>query len=172
MPDFQNTLTEHHAGVASFIATARALTAADWTQARAPGKWSPAQVAEHVAMAYECSSAALRGKYPGASAPRLLRPLIRTLFLKPVLRNGRFGAGAKAPGPFQPTASPAPASMLLPRVQSAADEFESMLAAELAQGHVTVDHPFFGPVALGDYLRLQVIHTDHHRRQLPGAAAG
>ena len=171
MQDFQNTLTENRAAVASFIAAARALPAGAWTQARAPGKWSPAQIAEHVAMAYEISRTGLQGKFPGASAPRLLRPIIRALFLNPVLKKGRFGAGAKAPGPFRPSASPAPAATLLPRVQSAADGFEAALAAELAQGHATVDHPFFGRVALGDYLRLQVIHTDHHRRQLSAVTA-
>jgi hypothetical protein len=171
MADIQSVLTENRTAVATFLATARAVLPEAWNQAGSPGKWSPRQLTEHVALAYEVSTAALKGKFPGASAPRLLRPLIRTLFLNPVLRNGRFGRAAKAPGPFRPSDSSAPAATLLPRLQHAADTLEAELAAELAQGREAFEHPFFGRVALVDYLRLQAIHTRHHCRQLPGAAA-
>jgi len=33
----------------------------------------------------------------------------------------------------------------------------------------TVDHPFFGRLPVGDFVRLQEIHTRHHREQLAPA---
>ena len=40
----------------------------------------------------------------------------------------------------------------------------------IAGNREAVDHPFFGELSLPDFLRLQMIHARHHRRQLPGAA--
>jgi hypothetical protein len=99
------------------------------------------------------------------AAAGAVRPVIRTFFLKPVLKAGRFGKGGKAPVPFQPTTGPSTA-----RSRSAASAFEADVQALVARGQATVDHPFFGTLPLPEYLRLQAIHTRHHHRQLPGAA--
>ncbi|HEX8271077.1 MAG TPA: hypothetical protein VF615_00420 [Longimicrobiaceae bacterium] len=34
-----------------------------------------------------------------------------------------------------------------------------------------IDHPAFGRLPLVDFVRLQEIHTQHHRAQLPSGAA-
>jgi hypothetical protein len=48
--------------------------------------------------------------------------------------------------------------------------FETEFAAAARNGQTTIDHPFFGRVPLAEYVRLQGIHTEHHRQQLPSAA--
>ena len=167
MSDLQTALDTHHQAVEAFLAAAHAVPAAQWGQSRAEGKWSPGQVAEHVALAYEVSRAALRGHAPGPAAPRLLRPLIRTFLLQPILRRRRFLPGSKSPKVMQPSASPAAPSVLLGRLQAAADAFERDASAAQA---AAIDHPVFGRLPLADVVRLQEIHTQHHRGQLTPAA--
>ena len=166
MSNVTPTIVDNREAVDAFITAARAVAPSAWTAPRAPGKWSPGQVTEHVAITYEISRAILNGKFSGRSAPRPLRPLIRVLFLKPALKTGRFKKGAKAPAPFQPTASPAGISDLAARLRGAAAAFEADVETAAQQGRTTLDHPFFGRIALADYARLQAIHTRHHSQQL------
>ena len=170
MPDLHSTTIDNQQAVSEFLTAARAVPQSAWTRPRAPGKWSPGQVTEHVAIAYEVARAILNGTFSGRAAPRPLRPLIRTFAFNPILRTGRFRKGTKAPAPFQPTASPASVADLTARLQAAAGAFEVELEAAARLGRTFLDHPFFGQVALLDYSRLQAIHTRHHCQQLATAA--
>jgi hypothetical protein len=55
----------------------------------------------------------------------------------------------------------------LDRLASATAAFEADAAVLPTP---TIDHPFFGRVPLSDFVRLQEIHTWHHRGQLVPAA--
>jgi hypothetical protein len=164
--DLQTALGTHHQAVDAFLAVARGIPAARWSQPRAAGKWSPGQVVEHLALAYEVNRNVLHDTACGVAAPRILRPLIRKFLLNPVLRRGRFIPGSKSPKVFQPSASPAAPAVLLDRLQAAANAFEGETAAFRA---ATIDHPFFGRLPLVDFVRLQEIHTQHHRGQVAAA---
>ena len=168
MSDLQTRLDAHHQAVEAFLTAARAVPAERWSQPRAAGKWSPGQVAEHLALAYEVNRGVLHGRAPGVAAPRLLRPLIRKFGLNPVLRRGRFIPGSKSPAVFRPGPSPAAPAVLLERLRAAADAFEQDAAAT---GAAIIEHPLFGRLPLVDFVRLQEIHTQHHRGQLGSAAA-
>lgn len=169
MTDLHTALQSHHQAVDDFVAAARGVPSPRWGQPRAPGKWSPGQVAEHLALAYEVNRRVLDGTSPGPAAPRLLRPLVRRFLLNPVLRRGSFFPGSRSPKVFRPGASPAPPTELLGRLQSAANVFETDTAVAAKAGG-TIEHPFFGRLSLVDFVRLQEIHARHHRRQVaPGA---
>lgn len=163
MPDLESVLHAHRQAVQAFLAAAQAVPPAQWDRPRAAGKWSPGQIAEHLVLAYEASRDVLRGRASGPAAPRLLRPLLRTFLLKPVLRFRRFPSGSKSPAVLQPGSSPAAAAVLLERLRAAAAAFEGDVAADQ---RVTVDHPAFGRLPVADLVRLQEIHTLHHREQL------
>ena len=81
-----------------------------WSKAATPGKWSPGQVLEHVAISYETARQALLGKPSMPPIPRIFRPLVRKLVLGKVLRTGKFPKGAKAPAALQPAVSPGTAT--------------------------------------------------------------
>ncbi len=166
MSDLQRTLDAHRAAVADFLEAAAAVPAARWTMPRAPGKWSPGQVVEHLALAYEVNRGVLHGIAPGMQAPKLLRPLIRWIGLMPVLRRGRFIPGSKSPKIFRPSDSPAEQPVLLARARKAMESFHAD-AARLDRP--TLDHPFFGRLTLRDFIRLQEIHARHHRGQIPSS---
>ena len=162
MPDLHPLLEAHRQAVDAFLETARTVPADQWAQPRAPGKWSPGQVVEHVARAYEVNRGVLHGR-ASMSAPRWLRPMIRKFLLMPVLRRGRFIPGSKSPGVFRPGPTPAPPAELIGRLEAATAAFESDAAA---LGTDTINHPFFGRLSLGDFVRLQEIHSRHHEGQL------
>lgn len=166
MAELETALETHHQAVETFLAAARGVPPAQWSQPRAPGKWSSGQVAEHLALAYEVNRGLLHGEAPPMTAPRWLRPLIRRFLLGPVLRRGRFIPGSKSPAVFRPGPAPAPPAQLLDRLAVATAGFETDAAA---LGTTTIDHPFFGHLPLNDFVRLQEIHTRHHRAQLAPA---
>ena len=163
MSDFQTELNAHRQAVEAFLGTARRVPASRWGQARAPGKWSPGQVVEHVTLAYEVNRGVLHGHSPPMAAPRWIRPIIRRFLLGPVLRHGRFIQGSKSPRALRPGPVPAPPESLLKRLAAATTAFETDAAA---RGSTTMEHPFFGRLPLGDFVRLQTIHTRHHCEQL------
>src|SRR5919206_212325 len=62
-----------------------------WTAPRAPGKWSPSQIVEHVARSLEESANMAVGrpsKFP--KLPAIAHPLVRGLLFTRVLRKGAF----------------------------------------------------------------------------------
>ena len=168
MPDLQSTILDDRQAVDAFIDSARAVPGSAWARPRAPGKWSPAQVTEHVAIVYEGAKAIVDGTFTGPSAPRIVRPLIRLIAVKPILRTGRFKTGLKAPRVFQPAATSTIATVddLAARLRASAGAFEAAVESAARQGRSFVDHPMFGRVDLADYTRLQAIHTRHHAPQL------
>jgi hypothetical protein len=167
MPDLQAALHAHDQAVQAFLASAGAVPPERWNRPPAEGKWSPGQITEHVALSYEAGSEALHGRAPGPVPPPFLRPLIRTVLLRPILWLGRFPLASKAPEVLRPGASTADAPVLLERLRAAAAAFES--AARAVRG-TDIDHPAFGRLLLADLVRLQEIHTRHHHLQLPSDA--
>jgi pimeloyl-ACP methyl ester carboxylesterase len=151
MTDLRSALDAHHRAVDAFVQTARGLPPARWDQPRAPGKWSPGQVAEHLTLAYQVNRDLLHGGPPPLSAPRFLRPLIRIFLLGPVLRRGGFFPGTKAPRIFRPGPTPGPPDELLSRLEATTNGFE---ADSEALGSDVVDHPFFGRLPLRDFVLL------------------
>ena len=166
MTDLKTVIASNRQAVTDFLTTAGALAPSTWGRPRAPGKWSPGQATEHLVLTYELGRSILHGTFHGSAAPRVVRALIRVLFLKRILRRGRFGRPTKTLEPLEPAASPASPDVLAARLQAAATAFEEDMESAARSGQATLDHPFFGKVHLDDYVRFQVIHTHHHRTQL------
>ncbi len=156
-------LEEDRKAVVEFVARARGVAADRWNVPRAPGKWSPAQVCDHLARAYEEGRKTLCGECGPSGMPRWLRPLIRVLYFNKVLKTGRFPKGSKAPPAFEPAANPAPPADNLRRLEKAAADFD---AEAQRRADVAIDHPVFGRIKVVDYVRLNAIHTRHHGTQL------
>ena len=139
-----------------------------WTVPRAPGKWSPAQVVEHVALALEESANVVAGapsKFP--TLPRFVRPLVRGLFFNRVLQKKAFPK-AKTNKAFSPASGPATPAAARARLEAALANFDQACRAQSARG-TKVDSSIFGAVSVEDYATFQEIHTRHHRKQMPGA---
>lgn len=167
MADVAEALRQNRAAVGELLAAAEGAHAV-WAQPRAPGKWSPAQLVEHVARALEQSGRAIAGqptdfpKFPG-----FLRPLLRGFFFNKVLKSGRFPGGARTNKAFDPATGPATPADARVRVEAALGKLEQAARAR-GDGEQRVNSTVFGWVTLHDYVMFQAVHTRHHRRQLPG----
>ena len=173
MTELEAAIADHRAAVDEFVAAARRIDAAGWTTPRAKGAWSPAQIAEHLALFYEYSRRVATGTEP-SPIPRLLRPLVQRLARRVVvdstLKAGRFTRKGRAPGVFQPSPTPAPAADVLARVEVAVRGLEADIRSRHPEARRTIPHPIFGALATTAWVRLQAIHVRHHRAQLPAVA--
>lgn len=166
MSDFATALATNRRSIAEFVSLARGVNQSEWNSPPAPGKWSPAQVTEHVALAYEKTRALLKDPNPKGGAPPLLRPLIRFLFVRPILKTGKFRSGGKSPRQFRPVTAGETSDSLCRRLETAAAGLEADLESLQRQGTGILNHPIFGRISLPDSLYFQAYHTAHHRQQL------
>ena len=170
MTEIETQIADNRAAIDEFIAAARALDASRWAAPRAPGAWSPAQIAEHLAIVYEYNRTIATGT-ASSPIPRLLRPIVQRLargfVVDSTLRAGHFTRKGRAPGFFQPSATPPPAAAVLARLDAAVRGLEADLRSRHPEARHTIPHPIFGALPTADWMRLQAIHARHHRAQLP-----
>ena len=170
MTEIETLIADHHAAIDDFIAAARAISATAWSTPRAEGAWSPAQIAEHLAVVYEYNRTVVTGSAP-QPIPRLFRPIVQPLARRIVVDNtleaGRFTRKGRAPGIFQPSAAPPSSSDVLARLDRAVRGLESDLRSRHPESRHTIAHPIFGKIPTTRWIRLQTIHARHHLAQLP-----
>lgn len=168
MTELETQIADNRAAVEAFIATARGLDATKWTAPRAEGAWSPAQIAEHLAIIYEYNRTVVMGT-AGTGAPGFLRPLLRWFVVDRTLKAGRFTRKGKAPAIFRPATAVAAAPVaadVLTRLMTAVTGLEGDIRSGHPAARHTVAHPFFGTLQTTDWMRLQAIHTRHHHDQI------
>jgi hypothetical protein len=168
--ELETRISDNRAAIDEFIAAARAIDAAVWAAPRAERVWTPAQVAEHLAIVYEYNRTVATGSAP-SPIPRLVRPLIqriaRAIVVDSTLKAGRFTRKGRAPAMFQPSAAPPASAVVLARLEAAVSGFERDLRSRHPEARRAIAHPIFGTLPTTDWIRLQAIHARHHRAQLP-----
>ena len=166
MADVNDVLAANRAAVIDFIAAAER-SAATWTTPRAPGKWSPSQVVEHVARGLEEGANIVSGAPSIAMPPAFLRPLAR-LFFNRTLKKGAFPKGFKAHKALDPSSGPATPTEARVRLEEAFARFDKECRRQAASGQHVVSTGF-GTVSVEDLVRFNAMHTRHHCKQMPGA---
>jgi hypothetical protein len=160
---------EHWEAVDAFLEAAMAVSPARWREPLGTGRWTPAQLSEHVLRTYEASIEQLRGDLPtrirvGPVAQRLLRWVL----LPHILFRRSIPLRSRSPGAITPSEKGVEQSELTARLREAAEvlhhEFRTTASTHLL-------HPYFGALDLRTGMRFVAAHTDHHRKQLSGALA-
>jgi len=165
MSDLDVVLDANQAAVRDFIAAAERCEAV-WRTPRAPGKWSPSQLSEHVAMALDESANEVAGlpcKFP--RFPAFVRPLVRAVFFNRVVRKEHFPR-ARTSRAFDPITGPASPGQARTRLEAAAARLEQACRERAASGQ-PVQSGLFGAVSVTDYAKFQALHTRHHSKQFP-----
>lgn len=162
--DIATELSRSRSALDEFMDTADG-AAAHWTDPRAPGKWSPAQVAEHVATAFDQAGQMIRGEsHAFPRIPFFLRPLARAMVLNRVVRSGKFPNSKTFKG-FDPPAGPETPAAARERLLTAHQRYaDACQAASDAGG--SMFSTVFGTVPVTDYMRFVTHHTHHHRKQI------
>ena len=164
MADIDTALTASRHAIDELI-VAGERTGAAWGAPRAPGKWSPSQIVEHVARSLEESANMAAGrpsKFP--KIPAVIHPIVRSLLFKRVLRKEAFPKAKtnKAMDPERGPATPAEGRARLETAHRTFDESCRQVASHGDRMRTTI----FGAVPVEDYVRFMEIHTRHHRLQI------
>jgi hypothetical protein len=138
-----------------------------WTSPRAPGKWSPSQVVEHVARSLEESANMAVGrpsKFP--RLPGIVHPIVRSLLFKRVLRKSAFPK-AKTNKAMDPASGPATPAEGRVRLETAHEKFVEARRQTASRGE-RLRTTIFGAVPADEYVRFMELHTRHHSKQITG----
>lgn len=174
-PALASATSAHRAAVESFLAAARAIPANAWERPLADGKWTPAEVAEHVRLTY----GVLQNELAGGSglrirSPWLVRQVLRLTVLPRILATGTLPRGARASSEIRPRGNILPREQLLEALEVAANVAQKSVARHWDDPRAGLTHHVFGRVDIRRGLRFITVHTRHHARQLEealGAAA-
>jgi hypothetical protein len=166
-PALSRAAEEHREAVAACAGDIRRIEACDWNCARVPGKWTPAQIAEHLAIAYD----PLLSELSGGSGFRVVVPfwqraVIRWTILPRIVR-GRFPPNAPAPREVRPAGVSPDPETAAKKLTDRAGSFLEALARAAESGRVRLTHAYFGRLSGFQALKLLTTHLHHHRRQLP-----
>jgi len=167
--DWRRLEEDHFAAVEEFAARAEAVADELWPVAPFPGKWSPGQVAEHVALAYE----AILRDLSGGPAMRLRaswwqRALLRRFLLPRILSTGRIPLAATAPREARPGPEAPARAEVLGRLRDGASRLSDAMRS--SRDAACAIHPYFGTLRGREILRFCAVHTRHHAPQLDRGA--
>ena len=137
---------------------------AAWNTPRAPGKWSPSQIVEHVARGLEEGANVAAGRPSKVSKPPAIVRLIGRFFFKRVLRKAAFPNGFKALKALNPASGPATPAEGRIRLETAHQEWEKVCRRIAADGRPMTTG--FGSVPVKDVVRFSELHTRHHTKQM------
>ena len=151
MADVNDVLAANRAAVIDLVAAAER-SAATWTTPRAPGKWSPSQIVEHVARGLEEGANIVSGAPTiPMTIPAFLRPLAR-LYINRILKKGVFPNGWKANKAVDPATGPATPALARVRLEGALARFDQECRRRAASGQHLVSTGF-GTVSVEDFVR-------------------
>ena len=165
-PDIQRL---HDAAAESLARTAENVDPQKWLVPRAAGKWTPAQVVDHLSRVYEV----VTNEVEGGQGMRLRmtfpqRLFLRMMFLGRILRGGYFPENAPAPYETRPGEGIADQSAAIAEFRARAAKFAAAVAkAHDGEARVRVSHAYFGTAPVDKATLLCARHIEHHEKQLP-----
>lgn len=165
----RGSIEGHRDAVERFVAQAGLVPAERWAEPRAEGKWSAAEITEHLSLLYDGVLQELAGG-PGARVRvkgfKLL--VLRLVVMPKFLGQGFVPKGVRAPKEVVPVAPNADRGASLARFEARALEFERVIGAQLSDRKARISHPFFGRLTMSQGLRFVEVHLRHHTKQLHG----
>jgi hypothetical protein len=132
-----------------------------------PGKWTAAQILEHLFLTYKNSGRGLQ-KCMEQGGPLAARPTLRNRLATLLVVNvGYVPGGRKAPERATPRGMPADEVQLaisaeLQKMDLALDECERKFGVRTK----IMDHPFLGPLTAEEWRKFHWVHGRHHARQI------
>ena len=159
----------HDAAADSLARSAERVDPQQWLVPRANGKWTPAQVVDHLSRVYDVVTAEVEG----GKGMRLRmtfpqRLFLRLLFLGRILRGGYFPENAPAPYETRPGEGVADQSAAIAEFRARAKTFSEAVAKARDSGQrVRITHAYFGTAPVDKAMLLCARHIQHHEKQLP-----
>jgi hypothetical protein len=166
-PRWEAAAEEHRISMVAYLEAAAHLDSSEWTRPWASGKWTPAQITEHLTMTYEALLAELcEGRPMKAKLSPWRQRITRWIFLPHILFHRSFPLRVPAPREIRPGEPRASQREALRLLEQAGERFEEELGRAFRAGTGCLTHPYFGPVDPVRGLRFVAVHMEHHRRQI------
>ena len=166
-PRWDEAVDEHRAALAAFLDAAEQMDDEAWRAPWAPGKWTRAEVAEHLALVYEAMLKELAtGEGIRPRVPPWRQTLLRWVVLPHVLFHRTLPVRVASPRETRPPAVAVPRPQLLRRLRELGERFEHELDLARRGGGGFLTHPYFGRVGPVKGMRFVAVHIEHHTRQV------
>jgi len=164
---WDEAVEEHRAALAAFMDVAERLREDAWSAPWAPGKWTRAQVAEHLALTYEAAIRELTtGEGVRVRVTGMRQRLLRWIFMPHILFHRSLPMRVVSPREARPAEVTAPRAAVLRRLRELGVRMEVELERAMEAGRGTLTHPYFGTIPPLKAMRLMAVHIEHHTRQI------
>jgi hypothetical protein len=169
-PRLDEALDEHRAALAAFLETAERLRDDAWSAPWGPGKWTRAQVAEHLALTYEVAIHELTtGQGLRVKVTGVRQRLLRWVLMPHILFHRSLPIRVRAPREVRPPDATAPRAAILRRLRELGVRWEAEMERAIGAGGGGLTHPYFGTIPPVKAIRFMAIHLEHHTRQIAAA---
>ena len=141
------------------------IEAADWTTAP-EGKWSIAQIVEHLAIAFDIVATGFAKPTPNETAGREATPA-QAVLRHTLLGSGELPKGMRAPDISHPSDDPEP-ELVVARFRMGIEQTRTLLEDwdEDRQVSTFLRHPVLGDLNLPEWVRFHYVHCTLHARQI------
>lgn len=165
---WQEAIQQHLEAVRAFADTASKIKSESWLRPVGEGKWSPAEITEHLKLVYEGFLRELRdGTGIKIQSGWLLQRFLRLAILPRIFKKGQIPNGAKSPREVRPTTFIEDRHQALTEFSLLAGEFQAELVERKELKGTRLTHHIFGHINALEGLRFVTIHIIHHQKQLP-----
>ncbi|HEY6146636.1 MAG TPA: DinB family protein, partial [Thermoanaerobaculia bacterium] len=165
---WSQAIARHRAAILDYVQWGLRVEEAAWRSPIAAGKWTPAEITDHLVRTYRKALDEVRGgEGLRPRYGRLLRQALRLTVLPGIFRTRRLPGGATAPSEILPAESRVSQHDALSQLDDLAGEFEREIFSRRGDPGVHLTHHIFGPIKAPAAVDFIAIHTEHHARQLP-----
>ena len=166
-PRWDEASEEHRAALAAFLDAAERVTDEAFNAPWAPGKWTRAQVVEHIALASEAAIAEITTGTPlKVKITGWRQRMLRWVLLPHILFHRSLPLRARSPREIRPPETTMPRAQLLRRVRDLGERYEAEAERARANGFSGLTHPYFGHLPPVKAMRFMAVHIEHHTRQI------
>jgi len=169
-PRWDEAVEEHRAALAAFLDVAEQLKEDAWGSPWGPGKWTRAQVAEHLALTYEIAIRELTtGEGLRVRVTGVRQRLLRWILMPHILFHRSLPVRVTAPREARPPEVTAPRGAILRRLRELGVRWEMEMERAIGAGGGGLTHPYFGTIPPVKAMRFMAVHIEHHTRQVATA---
>ena len=158
---------EHRAALAAFLDTAEGLREDAWSAPWGPGKWTRAQVAEHLSLTYELAIREITtGQGIRVRVTGVKQRLLRWVIMPHILFHRSLPMRVVSPRESRPAEVTAPRAQVLRRLRELGERYEAEMERAIEAGGGSLTHPYFGTIPPIKAMRFMAVHIEHHTRQI------
>jgi hypothetical protein len=132
-----------------------------------PGRWSIAEILEHLTLAFTVNAAALE-KALASGQLRARKPSLTARLARIIVSDVAYFPRAEAPAGTRPSGS-IPAEHSIAAIRDAMTGLDGTLArvtARFGDDVPVANHPYFSGLTAPQWRKFHMRHTEHHMRQI------